>query len=190
MGSVELGDYGPNAQSLSQEVHVSVKNTAKSALALALTLLVNQLMLGFRRWCPNQASHADSAIIFLVKLVNLPHNIALTTINYNEKNLCLDQYFRVFNWDLKEEMVEMQTLWNICSFKSQLKKPIFSQFFSAHICSLYYLVGYYFCCLLISHICMHVFNCCYIFTSFCFSSVTLTLGVFIIFVIFYLFLFQ
>lgn len=31
MGSVELGDCGPNAQSLSQEVHVSVKNTAKTA---------------------------------------------------------------------------------------------------------------------------------------------------------------
>jgi len=31
MGSVELGDCGPNAQGLSQEVQVSVKNTAKTA---------------------------------------------------------------------------------------------------------------------------------------------------------------
>ncbi len=53
----------------SQEVHESVKNTA---IALALTLLVNQLMLGFRIWCTNQASYPESAIIFLMKLVNLP----------------------------------------------------------------------------------------------------------------------
>lgn len=30
MGSVEFGDCGSNTQSLSQEVHVSIKNTAKS----------------------------------------------------------------------------------------------------------------------------------------------------------------
>lgn len=56
MGSMEFGDGGPNTQSLSQEVHASMKNTAKSALPPSLTLpeksalWLTHIMLGFGCW--------------------------------------------------------------------------------------------------------------------------------------------